>query len=95
VKYSPCQGYEEIVSLPRLSGNVFCAKVNESMIIKDRASSGGKGVSSVLSKMVNTMTCRTVLKGKNFKYLSSSSRMYNFSTVQNISMQYQLYVGLH
>ena len=55
MKYSPCQGYEEIVSLPRLSGNVFSAKVNESMIIKDRASSGGKGVSNVLSKMVNVV----------------------------------------
>jgi hypothetical protein len=41
------------------------------------------------------MTFRTVLKavGKNTETLSS--KIDNFSTMQNIRMQYELYEGLH
>jgi hypothetical protein len=50
---------------------------------------------SVFSKMANTMTFRIALKavGKNSDNLSL--RMYNFSTMQNIRIQYELYEGLH
>jgi hypothetical protein len=43
------------------------------------------------SKMVSAMTFRKALKaiGKNSEYMSR--RMYNFSTMQNIMMQYELY----
>ena len=59
------------------SGNFLRAKVNDSMIIENSMSSGGKGVSNVLSKMVNAETFRTSLKvvGKNSKNMSS--RIYN------------------
>ena len=45
--------------------------------------------------MVNAGTFRTALKavGKNSENMSS--KIYNFSTMQNIRMQYELYEGLH
>jgi hypothetical protein len=45
--------------------------------------------------MVNTMTFNTALKavGKNFENMNS--KIYNFSTMQNIRMQYEYYEGLH
>ena len=45
--------------------------------------------------MVNAETFRTALKavGKNSENMSS--KIYNFSTMQNIRMQYELYEGLH
>ena len=49
-----------------------------------------------LSKMVNAVTFfRTALKavGKNSENMSS--KIYNFSTMQNIRMQYELYKELH
>ena len=60
------------------------------MIIKNNMSLGDKGVSNVLSKMGKAVTFRTAFKavGKNSENMSS--RMYNFSTMQNIRMQYTL-----
>ena len=48
-----------------------------------------------LANMVNGVTFRTALKavGKNSENMSS--KIYNFSTMQNIRMQYELYEGLH
>ena len=48
-----------------------------------------------LSKMVNVVTFSTALKavGKNSE--NTSSRMYYFSTLQNVRMQYESYEGLH
>jgi hypothetical protein len=45
--------------------------------------------------MVNTGTFSTAFKarGKNFRYISL--KIYNFSTMQKIMMQYELYEGLH
>ena len=45
--------------------------------------------------MVNTEIFRTALKavGKNSKYMSS--KIYNFSTMQNIRMKYELYERPH
>ena len=45
--------------------------------------------------MLNSVTFRTALKavGKNSENMSS--KIYNFSTMQNIRMQYELYEGLH
>ena len=52
-------------------------------------------MSNVLSKMVNVMTFRTALKavGKNSKNVSSKIYKQDFSTMQNIRMQYELYEG--
>ena len=63
------------------SGDILPTKVKHSMIIKGRMSPGGKGVSNVLSKMVNIVTFRTTIKalGKNSENMSS--KMYNFSTM--------------
>ena len=45
--------------------------------------------------MVTAVTFRIALKavGKNSENMSS--KIYNFSTMQNIRMQYELYEGLH
>jgi hypothetical protein len=45
--------------------------------------------------MVNAETFKTALKavGKNSKHMSL--KIYNFSTMQNIRMQYELYKELH
>jgi hypothetical protein len=45
--------------------------------------------------MVNAETFRTALKavGKNSKNMSS--KIYNFSTMQNIRMEYELYKEIH
>jgi hypothetical protein len=51
-------------------------------------------VSNVLSKMIITVTFRSALKAVgNSKNLSS--KMCNFSTMQNIKLDYELYEGLH
>jgi hypothetical protein len=48
-----------------------------------------------LSTMVNAMYFRTALKavGKNSENMSS--RIYSFSTIQNIKMKYKLYEEFH
>jgi len=48
-----------------------------------------------LAKMIDARIFRIALKavGKNSENMSS--RIYNFSTMQNIRMQYELYEGLH
>ena len=55
-----------------LRGNVLSAKVNDSMIIRDSMSQGGKGVPISLAIMVNVMIFRTALKamGKNSENMS-------------------------
>ena len=85
----------EIFLLPRLSGSVLPAKINYSMIIRNRMSPRGECVSMFLARIVSTVTFRTVLKavGKNSENMSS--KLYNFSTMQNIGMQYELYEELH
>ena len=76
------------------SGDVLSAKINDFMIIRSM-SLGGKGMSNVLGKIVNVVTFRIVLMtvGKNSENMSS--RMYNFSTMQNIWTQYELYERLN
>ena len=75
-------------------GNVLSAKVNDSMIIRNSTSLRGKSEPNVLSKMGKAVTFRTAFKavGKNSENMSS--RIYNFSTMQNIRMQYELCEGL-
>ena len=57
-------------------------------------SPGGKGVANVSAR-----TFRTVLKavGNNSENMSSKihNSLQDFSTMQNIRMQYELYEGLH
>jgi hypothetical protein len=67
----------------------FPDKVNDSRTIINSMGLGGESV--FFSKMVSAMTFRKALKaiGKNSEYMSR--RMYNFSTMQNIMMQYELY----
>jgi hypothetical protein len=79
--YSPCKGYQEIFSLPRLSGNVLSAKVNDSMIMRGSMRPRSECVSMFLARIVSTVTFRTVLKavGKNSENMSS--KLYNFSTM--------------
>jgi hypothetical protein len=52
---------------------MFSLPVNDSMLIKDKLSLGGKGVSNVLSKVVKAVTFPTSLKtvGKNSESTSS------------------------
>ena len=45
--------------------------------------------------MINVGTFRTVLKAMEKYSKHVSSKIYNFSTMQNIRMQYELYEGLH
>ena len=85
----------EIFPLSRLLGAVLSPKVNDSMIIRDNSSPGGKDVSKVLRKMLNAVAFNTALKtvGKNSE--NTSSKPCNFSTMQNIRMQCELTEGLH
>ena len=66
------------------SGNIFSAKVNDIVVIRNSTSLVVEGVSMSLANMVNTVTFSTALKavGKNSKNMSS--KIYNFSTMQNI-----------
>ena len=61
-------------------------------------------MSNVLAKLASAMTFRTTLKavGNNSENMSSkihkqckSCSLQDFSTMQNIRMQYELYEGLH
>ena len=45
--------------------------------------------------MVNTETSRTALKAVEKNSENMSSKIYNFSTMQNIRMQYELYKEFH
>ena len=65
------------------------------MLIRDSLSLGVEGMSNVSAKWWNAVTCRTALKavGKNIENMSS--KIYNFSTMQDIRMQHELYEGLH
>jgi hypothetical protein len=68
---------------------------HDPMIIRDSTSPGVKGVSNVLSKMGNAVTFRTAFKAVAKNSENMSSRMYNFSAMQSMRMQYELYEGLH
>ena len=74
--------------------NVLPVNVNNSMIITDSMSSGGE-VLLMPQQMVNARTFRTAPKavGKNTE--SMSSKIHNYSTMQNIRMEYELYKELH
>jgi hypothetical protein len=53
-KHKTCL-YNNVHDLPYVPplGNILPAKVNDSVIIRNSRSPGGKGVPSVLSKMIN------------------------------------------
>ena len=74
-------------------GNILPAKVNDFMITRNSMSLGSKNV--FLNKMVNSMIFRTALKAEGKNSENMCLRMYTFSTMQNIRMQYELYEGLH
>jgi len=69
-----------------LQGNIFSAKINDSMVIRDSMSPENEGISNVFSKMVNAVTFRTALNavGKNSKNMSSKLCKQEFSTMQNV-----------
>jgi hypothetical protein len=46
-----------------------------------------------LVKIINTETFRKALKAVEKNSENLSSKIYNFSTMQNIRMQYELYEG--
>ena len=50
---------------------------------------------SVCNKMVSAGTFRTTLKAVKRSSKNMSSKIYNFSTMQNIRMLYELYKQLH
>ena len=75
--------------MPRLSGNALPAKIKDSMTIRDGMSLGVEGVSMSSAKMVNAVTFRTALKAVEKNSGNVSSKLYNFSTIQNIRMQYE------
>ena len=54
--------FQGMLSLPRLSVNVFPARPNDSMIIRNSTGPEGKNVSSVPQQNGNAVTFRTVLK---------------------------------
>ena len=70
---------------------VLSAKVNNSMIIRDSMSLGDKGMSNDLSKIVNTVAFRTVIKSVEKNSENMSSRIYHFSSMQNIRMKYEFH----
>ena len=73
----------EISPMPRLKLKILSAKVNDSMIIRNNKSPGGR----VLAQMVNSVNFRIVLKsvGKNYENMSSKNiYKQDFSTMQNI-----------
>jgi hypothetical protein len=45
--------------------------------------------------MINTGAFRTCLKAEEKNSKNMSSKIYSFSTMQNIRMQYELYEGFH
>ena len=58
-------------------------------LIRNSMSLRGKNV--YLRKMVNAVTSRTALKAVRRDSENKNSRMYSFSTMQNIRMQYELH----
>jgi hypothetical protein len=73
--------------------NVLSAKVNDSTIMRDSISLGGTGVSNISAKWENAVTFRTALKAVGKNYKNMSSKIYSFSTMQNVRTQYELYEG--
>jgi hypothetical protein len=63
--------------------DVLPAKVNDFIVIRNSMSSGGEGMSKVLSKMVNAY-----LKAMKKNSENMGSSIYNFSTMGNIRMQH-------
>ena len=75
--------------------NVLHAKVNDSMIIRSSKIAGSETVFNVPQQNVNPVTSRKALKAVGRNSEKVSSRIYNFSTMQNMRMQYELYEGFH
>ena len=77
--------------------NALPVKVNEFMIIRNSTNPESKNVSNVSRQNGNAVTFRTALKavGKNWEYMISGIYKQDFSTMQNIRMQYELFAGLH
>jgi hypothetical protein len=86
-------------SLSRLLRNIIPAKVNDSMITRNSTILGSKNVSGNSPQNDDLVTFRTVLKavGNNSENMSSKihNSLQDFSTIQNIRMQYELYEGLY
>ena len=78
------------------SGHALPVKVSDSVIIRSSMSPGGKCMYTMfLSKMVIAMIFRMALKAVGKNYENMSLKIHNFSTMQNIRIQYELYEGLH
>ena len=67
-------------------GNVFPAKVNDSIIIRNSTSPEAKVCLKFSAKMVNPGTFRTAFNAVRKNSENMSSRTYNFSNMQNIRM---------
>jgi hypothetical protein len=80
----------EMFSLLKLSRKVLPTKVKDTMIIKSSTS-----LRVGLSKMLNSVTFRTALKAVGKNSVNMRSKIYNFSTMQNIRMKYELYERPH
>ena len=52
-------------------------------------------MSNVSTKMINPEIFKTAFKAMGKNSENTSSKMYNFSSMQNIRMQNELYEGLH
>jgi hypothetical protein len=63
------------------------------MIIRNSTKLEGENVFP--RKMVKAVTFTTSLKAVRKNSQNMGSRMYTFSTIQNIMMKYELYGGLH
>jgi hypothetical protein len=78
---------QETFSLPKLLENIQKTLIIDCMITRDSTRWKEEGVSISLEKLVNALTFRTSLRavGKNSENVSS--KLYNFSTLQNVRMQ--------
>ena len=66
--------------------NALSVKVNDSMIIRDNTSLGGKGM-PVLARYWNAVTLRRALKAMGKNDESMCSKIYDISTMQTIGMK--------
>jgi hypothetical protein len=78
-------------------GNVLLAKVNDSTTIGNNTILGGEGVYNVPQRNGSTVIFRTAIRAVRKNSENMSSRIYkqDFSILQNIRKQYELYEGLH
>jgi hypothetical protein len=82
-----------IFYIPPLS-NVLPINVNDPMIIRDSMSPGDEVVANVSAKL-NAGTFRTAFNAVEKDSKNMRLKIYNFSTMQKIGMQYELYERLH